>query len=838
MLKHKALYIFLFVAFFMAHVLSAQAPAKWTSAEIQHHIEKLGFLGSVLYVAAHPDDENTRLISYMANHKKAETAYLSLTRGDGGQNLIGTEIRELLGVLRTQELLAARRIDGGVQYFSRANDFGYSKNPEETFDIWNKEEVMHDVILTIRKFQPDIIINRFDHRTPGRTHGHHTASAMLGLEAFNMSGKKEVYPEQLDTYNTFQAERIFFNTSWWFYGSREKFAKADKTNLYSADIGVYYPLKGKSNTEIAAESRSQHKCQGFGSTGSRGEYIEYMEWLDGSRPSSKEDVFAGIETSWNRVDPTGTIKEMVERLTLQFKSTDPSLSTPLLLEIYDKIQHLEESIWKQRKLEEVKDLILACCGIYIDSYTNDISLAPGEKAKVSMEVINRSRENWTLERIQSFPAGIDLSVNQPLENNKGLDFEEELMITNDTDFSSAYWLRKKGTLGMYTVEDKSLIGLPITPDPIRFVFTLKNGEHRLKIDRALVLKKSDPVKGEVYEPFDILAPAYAEVTNETIIFSPGQTQKIRVEVTAGKDSVQGTLIPCFDNKWTIKPEKIAFELDSKNEKKFFDIEVTAPKMQDPSKMSFLLDIDGEKYGDKLVTVAYDHIPTQQVLQSNEINTICIDIKSVGNRVAYIMGAGDKVPEALRAIGYTVDELDEDDIRLETLYQYNAVIVGVRAYNVMDNMKFHHKTLMKYVENGGTVVTQYNTSRRLKSDMLGPYPLKLSRKRVTDEYAPVTILDPKHEIFNYPNKITEKDFEGWVQERGLYFPDEWDAQYTPLLSSADKGEEGLEGGLLVAKYGDGHFVYTGYSFFRELPAGVPGAYRLFANLISYGQVLRP
>ena len=838
MKKHNLFTLLLILLLTIPIMIKAQAPQKWTSADIQQHIEKLGFLGSVLYVAAHPDDENTRLISYMANHVKAETAYLSLTRGDGGQNLIGTEIREMLGVLRTQELLAARRIDGGTQYFTRANDFGYSKHPDETFEIWNKEEVLSDVILTIRKFQPDIIINRFDHKTPGRTHGHHTGSAMLGLEAFGISDDKNLYPEQLKKYPAHKAERIFFNTSWWFYGSREKFAEADKTNLYSADIGVYYPLKGKSNTEIAAESRSQHKCQGFGSTGSRGEYTEYMEFLDGSRPTSKDDVFSGIETTFDRIDKSGKIKELAEQLSANFNPLSPYESVEILFEIQNRLKALDKSIWRERKLDEVNNLIVACSGLFLDAYTNQMSLAPGEKTTIDIEAINRSPLKWTLESIVSNPAGISLKPKAMLANNQGLDFEEEYVVSKDTKFSSAYWLRKQGTLGMYKVDNKDLIGLPTSPDPIVITFTLRQGDNTLVWERPLVMKKGDPVKGEVYEPFDILAPAYAEVKNETIIFSPGQTQKMRIEVTAGKDNVKGTLIPCYDSKWTVTPEKIPFELDSKNQKAYIDIEVTAPKIQDPSNMSFIVDVDGEKYTDKLVTVEYDHIPTQQVLQPNVINNICIDIKSVGNKVAYIMGAGDKIPEALRAIGYQVDVIPEDDIRAEVLYKYSAVIVGIRAYNVIDNMKFHHNTLMDYVKNGGTVVTQYNTSRRLKSEELGPYPMKLSRKRVTDEFAKVTILDKEHPILNYPNKITEKDFDGWVQERGLYFPDEWDEAYTPLLSSHDKGEEGLEGGLLVAEYGEGHFVYTGYSFFRELPAGVPGAYRLFANLISYGQILRP
>lgn len=827
-----------FISILMSTLAFSQAPEKWTSAEIQDRIKKLNFLGSVLYVAAHPDDENTRLISYMANEKKAETAYLSLTRGDGGQNLIGTEIRELLGVLRTQELLAARRIDGGKQFFTRANDFGYSKHPDETFEIWNKEEVLSDVVMTVRKFQPDIIVNRFDHRSPGRTHGHHTGSAMLGLEAFGMSGDAAVYPEHLDMYKPHQPERIFFNTSWWFYGSRENFEKADKTNMYTADIGVYYPLKGKSNTEIAAESRSMHKCQGFGSTGSRGEQSEYLEFLDGSRPTAKDDVFSGINTSWTRLKGGALIGELVSLVERTFDPTAPYNSVDVLVEIYDEISKLENSVWKERKLEETKALILACSGFYLDVNTRDRSATPGDTVDIEFEIINRSPVNMELKGIEANLANFNPTFDVSLENNNNNIFRSEVVVPKDMEYSTSYWLRKDGTLGMYAVEDKSLIGVPQTPDPIVFDFDLLINNISISVSRPLVFKKRDPVKGEVYDPFEVLPAGFAESKDETVIFKPGQTRTIQVEVTAGRDNLNGVLIPCGDEKWKLSPERIPFELESKNEKAYFDITVTAPDKQDISKMAYIVEVDGESFTDKLVTIQYDHIPTQQVVQDNSFNAICIDIKSVGNKVAYIMGAGDKIPDALRAIGYQVDELSEADIRSEVLNKYQSVIVGIRAYNTIENMKFHHKVLMDFVKQGGNVVIQYNTSRGLKSDELGPYPLKLSRGRVTDETAPVKIIAPDHPIVNYPNMITSADFEGWVQERGLYFPSEWDDAYTPILQSNDPGEEALTGGLLVAKYGNGHFVYTGYSFFRELPAGVPGAYRLFANLISYGQQNRP
>ena len=821
----------------LSSVVLGQAPQKWTSSQIQEKLQKLNFLGSVLYVAAHPDDENTRLISYMANEKNAEMAYLSLTRGDGGQNLIGTEIRELLGVLRTQELLSARRIDGGKQFFTRANDFGYSKHPEETFEIWNKEEVFGDVIMTIRKFQPDIIINRFNHLTPGTTHGHHTGSAMLGLEAFEKSGDKTVYSGQLSQYKTHQAERIFFNTSSWFYRNDDDW-DAIKNDLYTADIGVYYPLKGKSNTEIAAESRSQHKCQGFGSAGTRGERTEYMELIGGSKPTVKDDIFSGINTSWSRIPGGANIGRMASSTLKAFNPLDPSKSVSALVNILRSIEGLDESVWKQRKMKQCQDLIMACSGFYLDANTTERFSTRGDKIDINIDLVNRSNSSWTLNKISSNYAGIDTTYKLTLGNNESHQFKHTLAIPMNADYSTAYWLRKQGTLGMYEVEDRNLIGLPETPDPVMITFELIVEGYTMQIERPLVFKKSDPVKAEVYDPFEILAPVFVEIKEETIIFRPGQSRTVRVEVTAGKNNLAGKLIPVRGKDWLVEPTEQTFELDSKNEKAYYDFTITAPNNQDVNKLAFMAEVGGESYIEKLVTIEYDHIPTQQILQDNSVNTISIDIKSIGNKVAYLMGAGDKVPEALRAIGYTVDVITEDDVRPSVLNKYPAVIVGIRAYNVLDNMKFYHKTLMEYVNNGGLVVVQYNTRHRLKSDEVGPYPIKLSRKRVTDEYAPVQILATDHPIMNYPNKITGLDFNDWVQERGLYFPEEWDEKYTAILSSNDKGEDPLTGGLLVAEYGKGHFVYTGYSFFRELPAGVPGAYRLFANLISYGQEDRP
>ena len=409
--------------------VGAQKPHKLNSHQIYERIQKLNFLGTALYIAAHPDDENTRLIAYLSNHVKARTAYLSLTRGDGGQNLIGPEIRELLGVIRTQELLAARRIDGGEQRFSRANDFGYSKHPEETLEIWDRESVLADVVWAIRTFKPDVVINRFNHRTPGTTHGHHTASAMLSVEAFDLANKQNICPDQLALTEVWQPKRLFFNTSWWFYGSQERFEKATKDNpkFMSVDVGVYYPLKGLSNNEIASMASSQHLCQGFGRLTTRGSQPEYLEFLKGDAPKDKHDLFAGINTTWNRLKDGGEIGDILYNIEDHFDFTNPAKHVPDLLKAYKKIQMLDDAYWRSVKLKEITEIIEASLGLYLEVSASSSSAVPNSEIELNVEVLNRSTVTTFLEeyRIVGNPVTDIELVEIPLENNKST-VEEEL----------------------------------------------------------------------------------------------------------------------------------------------------------------------------------------------------------------------------------------------------------------------------------------------------------------------------------------------------------------------------------------------------------------------------
>ena len=814
----------------------AQKPKTWSSTDLYEGIQKLNFLGSVLYLAAHPDDENTRLISYLANEVKANTAYLSLTRGDGGQNLVGPEIEELLGVIRTQELLAARRIDGGRQFFTRANDFGYSKHPDETLRIWNRDDVLSDVIWVIRKWQPDVIVNRFDHNSAGKTHGHHTASAMLGVEAFDLAGKNDVYPDQLKYVAPWQPRRLFFNTSLWFYGSREKFAEADKSKMLGIDGGVFYTMRGKSNNEVAAESRSQHRSQGFGSIGSRGSELEYLELLKGDLPKNKEQLFDGINTTWSRVDGGAPIGKLLKTVEAEYRFDNPAASVPKLLEALRLIEALPDGYWRNSKLSEIKEVIRGCLGLFMEAIAEDYSATPGQEVTVNVEIINRSGVDVTLQKLAFLPLQKDTAMQQPLAQNEALKFSKKLQLPQNMPFTSAYWLNQPWALGMYTVPDQTLRGLPETPYQFKVKYTLSVAGKVVEWESDIAFKREDPVKGEIYRPFEVTPPVFGNIAESAYVFADNEAQTVALVVKSGAPNVSGTASLDVPKGWRIEPTEAAFSLKIKGEEQTLRFKLFPPKVAGEGYIRPMLKVNGLSYSKEIVLIEYDHIPTQTILREGLVKVAKTDLKKVGERVAYIMGAGDGIPASLRQIGYDVTVLEDKDMTPENLARFDAVILGVRAYNTAERLKFHQTKLLEYVQNGGTMIVQYNTNfdMVLPMESISPYKLKISRERVTLEEAEVRFLKPDHVLLNYPNKITAKDFEGWVQERGLYFPNEWGPEFEAILSCNDPGEPARDGGLLVAKYGKGHYIYTGYSWFRELPSGVPGAFRLFANMISVGK----
>ena len=830
---HKLLASVLFLLCF-SFSTQAQQPEKLNASEIHQAVKKLNFLGSVLYLAAHPDDENTRLISYMSNHVKARTAYLSLTRGDGGQNLIGPELRELLGVIRTQELLAARRIDGGEQRFTRANDFGYSKHPDETLAIWNKNEVLSDVVLAIRQFKPDIIINRFDHRSPGTTHGHHTSSAMLSVEAFDLANDKNAYPEQVKQYGTWQPKREFFNTSWWFYGSEEKFEEADKTNLLNFDIGVYYPALGVSNNEIAALASSQHLCQGFGRLSQRGSQTEYIELIKGDLPKDKSNIFDGINTTWTRVKGGEQIENILKNVETNFNFENPAAHLDQLLQARQLILAIDSPQWKDQKIKEINKIIEACAGLYLEASANTPTASTGQIIDIDIEALNRSNATVKLDSYTISNNSINSNYGKLLKANDKQVLKEKITIANSLQPTAPYWLNQKGSLGMYKVEDKNLIGKPETPRAITIDFHLNINGFPFTVTKDLVYRYSKPDKGELYRPFEIIPEASAKINQKVIIFENDQQKEIPVTVQAGKDNLEGYITIAHPNGWSVFPEKQKITIANKGQEQTFIFTIIPPKNQSEGLISPMVTIGDKTYTKELVEINYEHIPFQTVLLPSESKIVRLDIKKRGENIAYIEGAGDVVPESLQQIGYNVMILKPEDITPERLSAFDAVVVGIRAYNIVEALKFKQEILFDFVDKGGNMVVQYNTNRGIKVDKIAPFDLQLSRDRVTDENAEVTLLAPNHELLNFPNKITTKDFEGWTQERGLYFPDQWSSDFTPILSMHDKDETAKTGSLLVAKHGKGHYIYTGLSFFREFPVGVSGAYRLFANMLSIGK----
>lgn len=820
--------------FLLPAVFSGQDISPPSSVKLYNDLQELNFLGSALYIAAHPDDENTRLISYLSNHVHARTAYLSLTRGDGGQNLIGTELRELLGVLRTQELLAARGVDGGQQFFTRANDFGYSKHPDETLRIWDRDAVLSDVVRVIRTFKPDVIVNRFDHRTPGSTHGHHTSSAILSTEAFELAGNREAYPEQLSSLEPWSPERLFFNTSWWFYGSQENFEKADKSKLVPMDIGVYYPERGLSNNEIASTASSQHRCQGFGRPNVRGSEKEYVELLEGSMPAN-EDLFDGIDTSWGRLEGGGPVGDILDPLEASFDFKNPASHLPDLLRAYELLGNLEDSHWKRIKSKELLELIVNVSGLYIEASSEEYSANPGEVAGVNIELVNRSQ--WPVE-IQSFQldAGTRSDSLIVLPYNQRVRLEASIKVPADHQGTDPYWLRQPGTQGLYKVPDPGLIGEPQTPPAFYLRANLNINGTPLTYITPVIHRYSEPDKGELVRAFEVLPRVTASFEEQVSMFTTAHSRPLKVVVKSHTKSAKGTVALEVPRGWQADPESYSLELNGKGDEQVFQFTLLPPPDDSQGFVKPKITVDGLVYNEELIPIVYEHIPAQTVLLPANVKVVRLNVEKAGQHIGYVMGAGDQVPENLEAIGYTVHSIGMDALSSETLQKMDAVVLGIRAYNVLDELPFKNEMLLTYVEEGGTLIVQYNTSGRGARDFsnLAPYPLQLSRDRVSDETAAVTILEPEHPIFNFPNQINQTDFEGWVQERGLYFPNSWDPSYTALLSMNDPGETAKNGGLLVAPYGSGYYIYTGLSFFRELPAGVPGAFKLLSNMLSVGK----
>ena len=829
----------IFVALFVIQTSIAQVPygpiKPTPPGEILSNLKKLNVLGSVLYVAAHPDDENTLLLAYMAKERLVRTAYLSLTRGDGGQNLIGPEQGENIGIIRTQELLAARRIDGPDQYFSRAYDFGFSKSTDEAVRTWGQEKVLADVVWMIRKHQPDVIITRFppDARAG---HGHHSASGFLAEEAFKISGDPTKFPEQLAYVKPWQAKRVMWNM--FIPGQFLSNKKPEEAgNLIGIETGLFNPMLGRSYGEIAAESRSQHKSQGFGVPANRGAKVDYLLLKNGDL--TEKDPFDGVDMTWKRVANGEGVQSLVTKLVTGFRADNPLASVPALVQLYGAMGKLDTTnVYVRTKRQDVQNLIQQCLGLWFETNPADYAATPGETIKLTTNIVGRVDSPVRLVTVR-YSTGKDTTLNLALKPNDVILFPTTLTLPKTQKISQPYWLEKPIEKGVFQVDNQQLIGLPENPPVLTATYTFEIEGQRFTFTRPVVYKSTDAVDGEIYRPFIIQPDVTANLTERVFTFADQTAKTAEVVLKAGRANVTGTLTLMVPTGWRVEPASLPFDLKNKGDEQrvMFTLSPTAKAAN--GKLQAVMKTQGGTFTTGLRYVAYKHIPTQTLFPPAEAKLVKLDVKVTAKNIGYIVGAGDEIPAALQQMGCHVTVLGPAELN-GNLAGYDAIITGVRAYNTDPGLARYQTKLMDYVKNGGTLIVQYVTpsSGFLRNEPplppLGPYPFTIGRERVTEEDAKMTFVNPQHPLLNTPNKITDADFSGWVQERGIYFAQEWAKEYQPIFSANDQNEASKSGGLLYANYGKGHFMYTGLVFFRELPAGVPGAYRLFANMISAGK----
>ena len=801
----------------------ASADTDLTSGQLAHALDRVASAGRVLYIAAHPDDENTRLLAYLANVRHLDVAYLAMTRGGGGQNLIGSEQGPLLDMIRTEELLAARAIDGAHQFFTTMRDFGYSKRADETLGKWGHEEALADVVWVIRTFQPDVIITRFDEEPPN--HGHHTASAILAREAFAAAGDPKRFPDQLkDGVKVWQADRLLQNIPNW------NNQPAPKESI-ALDIGGYDPRLGLEIGELAARSRSQHKSQGFGVAASRGPSTEHFMAISGHRPG--KDIFEGVDLTWNRY---GTAAAGFVRAIADAQRTldrdHPARALPALIKASAELDRLAASpaLQDDPRLRDARqaltDVTLGAAGVFLRATTPAAVVAPGGTVNVDLEIVARAAA-VTLQRAE-LTGGAPSTAARSIDLGHKEHVQLTATIPDKARPSLAYWLSQPPTSDHYLADDPKLVGQPRQPPALEVALELSIAGHTVHTQLPVVHTWTDPVRGERTRPFVIVPPATVTPLRDAVL-SPGRPGTVAIRVRAGKDALAGHVELALPAGWTAKPAAQDVKLAKTGDETTVRFDVTPAASAAAGEAHPVVKVDGQAWSLREDTIDYGHIPMQLVLRPATVQLVPLSIKIPSGRIGYVRGSGDSIAADMTHVGFTVDELDDEALRTGDLSRFPTIMLGIRAFNTREAVRQAYARLMAYVEHGGTLIVQYNTIT--ETGPVGPYPLEISHDRITDETAAPTFLDPKNPIFNTPNKIGPADFDGWVQERGIYFAGKWDARYKPLLRFSDPGEAPLDGALLVAHHGKGRYIYTGLVLFRELPAGVPGAYRLLANLIG-------
>jgi len=814
----------------------SQPIQSFNKGEIEQQFNKLRKGASILYLAAHPDDENTRLISYLANDLCLRTGYLSLTRGDGGQNLIGPEQGIELGVIRTRELMAARMKDGGEQFFTRAYDFGFSKNPEETFRKWQREEILYDVVFVIRKFQPDIIITRFATDGSGG-HGHHTASALLAEEAFVAAADPNRFPEQLSILKVWNTKRLVYNSTARFFNPN-----ADLSKLIKLDVGGYNQNLGKSYGEIAAESRSMHKSQGFGSALQRGEQFEYFKPILGDTQSLNGNLFTGIELSNKQIDAAGKYNQIINKIYEAWLKKELSNANKQIVLAKKYLASLGKTpeFYHFKLLENLQ---LAINGIFIESTIEKSALiAQGDSLNIKLFLISRLNPKIVLKNVQIQQTGakddciyreFSTAIDEQLKTNIPFSKTIKTFVCKGNS-GNLYWLKSLPVQDLFQQDKIKQIGFDYGQDytvPVSYKFVIDGEE--IVVKRDAYFKQVDPEKGELQRNFVAVNPLQIELLNDVIISTNSAPVKCQVKLKSNTQTnmLYDVSIDLPEN-WTSPNSIQKIELN-KDEEKIISFDLNPLQNAKSGKLMVKANSAYGTFQTGIKEIKYNHIPTQVLFPESKAQLVYLDLKRNKNKIAYITGAGDEVANCLKIIGYEVTELNDERLNKEDLSQYQTIVFGVRAFNTNENLSKMKQKFLDYMKNGGNILVQYNTNSwagPLQSD-IGPYKFKITRDRVTDENAQINFLIKDHFVLNTPNKIGQTDFENWVQERGIYYAGDLDSNYKSILSMSDPGEKPNSGSLIIADYGKGHFIYTGLAFFRQLPAGVPGAYRLFVNLIE-------
>ncbi|MEY3738608.1 MAG: hypothetical protein RL544_1386 [Bacteroidota bacterium] len=825
-------------------VLSQQVNQNsWGSASILQSLKKMQVLGSVLYIAAHPDDENNGLLPYLAKEKMYRTAYLSLTRGDGGQNLIGPEQGIELGMIRTKELLAAREADGAEQYFTSAYEFGFSKSMDEALQVWDRKKVLADAVWVIRNYKPDVMIARFppDARAG---HGHHSASAQIAREAFVAAADPNQFPEQLKNGVTvWQAKRLLWNT--FNFGG----ANTTSNDQFKIDVGVFNALEGKSYGEIGGEARSMHKSQGEGRPRRKGEIIEYFTTIVGEAPTVS--LLDGVNIDWARLGPNANdISLALDAVIKSYNPLQPSLSVPSLVKIYAQIQQLPGSVWKSYKLHALQQIIEAAAGLSVEAFTNNEKAVQGDSISFTCAVNNRTNAMVTLQNIVVEGQSFAKTIHQNLVQNKNYNYVVALKPVIANNQFQPYWLMQpKQTDGMFLVNDYSVLGKAWNDPALSVQFNCTIEGVVFTITRPVQYKYVDPVKGECLQPF-IIIPPYELVVKPTVVLTgvvseKGKKNKVTpLQLTVQSNQEKQIVAGVGFSLMSQQSGKQIFQqsLDSVfKDAKTVVLQVPVSKFYDPAQVSNTItatvavtnNLGTQNYNQHVQKITYDHIPNTHYLTQDIVKVVDAPIRVKGGKVGYIAGSGDLTEEALVQLGYRVEKITAANMTPQSLAGFDAIVTGVRAYNVNGFLKDGYQTLLQYVQNGGNLIVQYNrTGSNGLTPPMAPYPFTISAgSRVTEENAEVVFTNPTHPVLQYPNAITASDFEGWVQERSTYQATAIDSRYEAPLSIHDKNEQASTGSLISCAYGKGNFAYVSLALFRQLPAGVAGAYKLLANLIA-------